>query len=1599
MKEINKRIVFGNKYAVAFDYELDSGDIISKFRGANSLIGIQELISKDTSCNSYYQMNKSDKCKIFMDFDKLHLETREECDNLIQKVIDSINEVYNVNITIGDLVIDYYWDTRENKITTGRDKEINSLHIICKSFYTDRILMKRFIQYFKQTYGYEMDDIYCVKKNATRQFRLRNMWKLKATEKEKLISYNNDNHTFKDCWIDYTDNIDYVDMKEEYKEKVIEVSSEIDKEIMKNRPIKNVDILDSETLREIMYDFDKEFYKSKDWKSIYLMINKLVLCDTNKLKNDIIVEFLSFSAENSDKFSLEDNLEYHNKYSEILPSGYDWIKTAGINYFIKTANKYLQSYKLVKDFTDKNLLNESNVWVSNITGISKNTIYNLMSSWDSEENDFIDLDNDNIWKYDMKNCLLINNETEDIYNFNEVLYERQIIEEENNIDWNYVIDNENPYDRKETPKQLQEINDKFVKNTNIDLYGKSKWGSGKSFKCMKPIISEKIKNDKKYSVLIITENNTLNKELHNDLQKYGFVSHLTDKNNLCDYNRIICSMESLKKIKERDEYKRFKLVVFDEHETLCGHIESDTIKDNYKNDFKSAVNIVRYYLETAEQIICLDADLSLERMNIIKQLRKNECITYYYRFNPYLDYTFNHYIYSNDKWNRDWTNDIKNDKRLVFSFTSKTLGDTYERTIKQVCIANKKEYNILYVNGMGGFLSKIKKVGNEYSVVDNLKYMYCGEETNKTNNNDMKKQILEDIDRFIKENNVGILMYSPTFKTGISIRIENYFNKHYSFGKSGSVNVRTYLQMLFRVRDLIGESIDNPVNQFNIYIGGMFGYCKKHINTTRMGEYLSNIAIIHKKEYHLIGRFSLQDTDKEHFKKDNIDRDKNYYDWRVLNFTENYNSDCMFNQLFIEKLKLNHKLNHKYIDGNCGDCNTSEIVKDMKKLEMKDRINMLERTKLITHEEYCEIKKKIIDNKKNDNIQISQEEYDEYNKYKLIKSFYHNNNDDCKSNEEYFIKYLKEYYDTLNILNQFDITSNSLISPYVRVLKDYSLDNSVREQIKEHIKIVNDIIGEVVYYNDKIRIDYEEENCDKEVDLLEYLMNGTEKKLLYKDNWTSEIIENQFNSIGEIYRNTETGEIRATAYKSWVDRYIVGREIYNKILMKCNKYKEKYDLIDSYCYYEKWSKTDKRKLHRNLLKILNPYQKENEMKLVGFAIDDDNDNNNDNVSVCSSNDSLETDYKKNEKEHIYQSYITEIMKIFGIDLEEDKIEMSNKNWWKTLHNNMNKILELESDFTEFLTIHKIDRISNHDIRQYNIDYDKENKIVDKLVKDNKKFRDSVKNIKNIINSHLVYINREIVNLDKNTYISNGRMCIRTKPNYKFNHKNNQESNENITEIGESLLVNECDIHTNKKTGKKTYNRKNVYEMNNKNRQNEIVRTFYYNRKLNTKLINKIKKMRVDNTELENEYSVMYWEMIDKYENAEVKWVKKIVNDKEIWVVEDKKEKEDFKSKLGDFLQANKDKIICKVYDKCNPYINKNEDRKNYQYSQMEEEMIDSMLCRYYMDLENTNDNIDMDTIVNEIMCKCRFDMTIQRILKSLVGKKLFLGEKWKYRIC
>ena len=55
----------------------------------------------------------------------------------------------------------------------------------------------------------------------------------------------------------------------------------------------------------------------------------------------------------------------------------------------------------------------------------------------------------------------------------------------------------------------------------------------------------------------------------------------------------------------------------------------------------------------------------------------------------------------------------------------------------------------------------------------------------------------------------------------------------------------------------------------------------------------------------------------------------------------------------------------------------------------------------------------------------------------------------------------------------------------------------------------------------------------------------------------------------------------------------------------------KYQFINNEIYYDKWTKNDKRTIHRRILNILNPYEKKKiEQQLINdFAfLDEDNDN-------------------------------------------------------------------------------------------------------------------------------------------------------------------------------------------------------------------------------------------------------------------------------------------------------------------------------------------------------------------------------------------------------
>jgi hypothetical protein len=848
MKEVNE-IKLKNRYGISWDINVKS---IKDYFSCNTIDGLQEKINqlKEIHNNNHiYQVIKKQKCKLYIDIDsKDNGYTKNETDDIINMFIHSLNKCFNTIITINDLII-HYWE---------KDSKIRSIHIICKTIITDKYNMELFRLYILKNYDLLTDTEYDNKVYGKNQlFRMKDMKKMGKDDYTILTDYLDNDYKLSEELIDNTKNIKPINIIDTIKCELEDINRDNEEQKLlkelkcneeKKSDIFNITELNVLNMYKLITDM-KNYNDSWSWKILYHLFNKFGVYDNNSYtKKDFLNEYLIESSNKSnEKYSYEDNLKYVEQNSK---QDEDIFKNWKVMTFIRHINnKDMFDYTL--DYSNRINIDETLIlWIYELINKSVSIIdlHKLLTEYKiKKKNNFIEITED-IY-FDLDCSLLYVYGT--IHNYNEEKYKSEMEKDEIKYEYHIYHPPKEKLNSKYTPKELIEIQDRVV-NELIDSYGRALWGVGKSYKDMKPTIKKYRKKYPNDRICILTENNTLNIELYEDLKQDGFVNHLNTKD-INSERLLICSLESYGKL----DKTKWNFMILDELETIRSHIESETIKSNYNDSVKTLTDKLFYDIKNSDIIKCLDADLSKKTIDLIQELRPNKkYLSYKYHFNPYINNKFNHYINSDTKWRKNLYNKILNDKNVVLSFTHKSVkksGSEYVMNdLYSYCLDKKIETIGLCVDGNGGHLTSIKKCiidGREkYVRLTKEDYIFNGEVKKYESDDILKRDILVNVDKFIVENKIKILGYSPTFKTGISIKLEDYFDSHFSYGKCGSVNVRTYLQSLFRVRH-IGK---NNTGDFHIYIENRLNNYNGLCEIDKIGEYLSNIAVENITEIHII---------------------------------------------------------------------------------------------------------------------------------------------------------------------------------------------------------------------------------------------------------------------------------------------------------------------------------------------------------------------------------------------------------------------------------------------------------------------------------------------------------------------------------------------------------------------------------------------------------------------------------------------------------------------------------------------------------------------------------------------------------------------------
>jgi hypothetical protein len=533
----------------------------------------------------------------------------------------------------------------------------------------------------------------------------------------------------------------------------------------------------------------------------------------------------------------------------------------------------------------------------------------------------------------------------------------------------------------------------------------AKYGSGKSFY----IVMELLKKTN-YKILMLTDNNSLNSENVLKYKEFGAKSHqdLQDKlitlQEFNDARVAICSPESINKL-----YNDYDIIILDEYETLTNHYSSETMNKEKSSDYDKFIKIKQKLLNS-KSIFCLDADLSLERMSIIENMIDCKAKLFYCENNNFKDTDHNIY-YSRTEFIAKIYDDLNNNKRV------------------SICSNGKKEL-ILYKNLI------TEKFTKRMMIITSDVYVKL---TNCSVELLLKKEVLKNLEQTIIDYDIEVLLYSSTIKTGISIN-KPLFNKLYAIGYNLNVcNSREFIQMLYRNRNLIDDTI-------NIHFKSFYN---KYSNGTN------------KKLLEFNLRALLQQKYKTNFNIDNLDND--YFNLRLLNDMENEYSKKCFNQETITRL-IQHGFKINLIYNDFSNKEINKLYTDLQVLLKQETLNKITELSLIDQEQY-----EIIHNQETKTEQdcLLIDKYFLYKnsgieQYKDKELFFDDKRDTLTTDIHNNMEYIETLIKNKDLIDRFKLCDNRFINNDIQYL-----DNNDKKYIQGNILYqVLDFFGCNNFYNE-----------------------------------------------------------------------------------------------------------------------------------------------------------------------------------------------------------------------------------------------------------------------------------------------------------------------------------------------------------------------------------------------------------------------------------------------------------------------------------------------------------------------------------------------------
>jgi len=1142
------------KYIYAYDY-IYYQDEKKRFGGYYEFETYKEqlilLINESKEKRIYYEILKNDNnIKPYFYFEKIENCSKNELNIYINEFIKVLNKYFKTNCTIDDFLIYMREYPDENNYI--------NVNIVNYKYNTKRKdNLKVFVDYIIENYKDKSENI-LLKIIDNKIYNFNQQINLPYNTKLKNINNPNVLIDFKEQSNNPEDYlISYIDKTEELKI--------IKKKQIKREPIIRDENKETITLNNIteIYLFIIEklpikfYFNSGNWKTLTNILIK------ENLNKNLINEWCEISSKITDnKWTKEENLNFINKYNkEKFLSGRPVLD--------KILKEYIQDYNIDIDFNNNfnNVFKKDIIeWLSIKTNIEKNELenkYNIFNDENKEKqikNRYLIID---IYKYDIIDGFLYKFINELITSKNHSFY----VDKDDKINYclgNYYI--EKHYNKKENENILKNsVNldyiidtkkyiDEFLnaRSETINFY-KAYWGIGKTYYIINNVIEYAKKNDLK--VLLITENNSLNSKLTEDIK---FKSHLDEINEKDKYN-FVCSMESLIKAKNI----KYDILILDEYISILKHFDSPTMKKDKITDHQNFIIFKEKILST-KKILCLDADLDNERINILKSIKnKSKCNIYNILENKYKEYKY-YILISKSSYLNEIFKNINLNKNIILPSNCK-----YETVkIYQSIIKEYKNKNVLLLTGNSAILYK-NEIEEEIDKNECIKH-------------------LEDI---IIENNINCFLFTPVIKTGISINQE-HFHKCIVYAGKNSICVRELIQMFYRARKLIEKEIYIYSTDKRYKYNDLITVDRLK---TRKSYILKTINdIIYNENKEKFNQYTNETLDS-FISNCNFNKliDNDYYNICLLNDHETINSNSNLLQVLLTTLIYNYKYNVEFILNN-----NTDYIKNIEFIDIQDEfILKFMYSPLINYEigvKYDNLINIYEDFYKNPTYLIDKDinlEYNNLDDYDPIKIksliFFKYNNYENKNNDKIYEDY-----------NENQTNNNKkFINEGFKILLDKYRLQYFKHNIYRRLYFFKGI-SDRIEYDDKL---YE---CINEYDEIKYLLNDRTKskyknlKIIYNgeiediyDYTTKKFfnIDNQkFNLNNNINLQTITRllifkTIKILNLDIRYEHFITNREFKKQVNEILNSY-----LLEEYKLYFEWK--DKKKKYDFNVNSINIYK-------------------------------------------------------------------------------------------------------------------------------------------------------------------------------------------------------------------------------------------------------------------------------------------------------------------------------------------------------------------------------------------------------------------------